>query len=70
MSDEDIKGKCIDLLVKKRGDERYRGWATGAVDRYLARNNSLEKLLINLKQDKIVGVMTRGNFFSPRIVEL
>jgi hypothetical protein len=70
MSDEDIKAQCIELLTKKRGDKRYRGWATEAVERYLARGNSPEKLLKYLHQDQIMLVMPGGDFFPPQVVKL
>ncbi len=68
--EETLKKECIDLLVLKRGDERYRYWATGAVERCLARGNSPLELRNYLKGETLTLVMSGGVFFSPHVVKL
>lgn len=72
-----IRAKCVDLLIKQRGDERYRVWAEGSVDRFISRGgNSIksiqsraDKLLAKLQSSqKVPLVMSGGDFFSPRVI--
>lgn len=72
--------KCVDLLVNRKGDERYREWAKGAVDRFVHRSTKgnpnavqerADQLLARLESDHpITLVMTGGNFFSPQVIKI
>lgn len=76
----ETKKKCVNLLVEKRGDERYRGWAEGAVERFVHRftNGNLDtaqdradNLLSRLESSQpITLVMTGGIFFTPKAFDL
>lgn len=73
----ETKQKCVDLLTFRRGDERYRSWAEGAVDRFVCRygadsiQSRASELLERLQSEQqVLLVMSGGDFFPPQMIKV